>query len=424
MGLRNVVQCERRWDSAHVTRQGAFGGSTIAFWRVLFFLLFLFPTTVKAQFIGYTAPQTVTLTVFNSTACTGSSQVVTVPNLGQSAHYVMFQGSLISSLNIKLMGSNNASTFFDISEIATGGGNQSGLINGNGYYAVVQVSVTCNVGGSITAFYSGLSTTPGQLFGAQLTSQLVKAIAFGQAANTSFNTAVIRSPFGNSLGALFFKYAAAGPSGSSITVSCSADENATFSITLQSFSISTVNTQQIFQVSSSSCPFYVVTYNSGGASATNFTAFYSFLEPGQSSGAGASTIASQSANGAILSVSPGNWSVTNNPAAGSQATASRAAGATGVRHVANCITFSSASTTAPALTALTVNLRDGASGLGTILWTQQIAISATTGQNTPPNQVCGLNIIGSPATNMTLEWSAALANLSEAVSLSGYDVGP
>lgn len=136
----------------------------------------------------------------------------------------------------------------------------------------------------------------------------------------------------------------------------------------------------------------------------------------------AASLTSATANGATLTEKSMRWPVVSNPAAGSQATASKAAGGAGVRHVADCVSFASSSVVAPALTALTVNLRDGATGAGTIIWTQTIAIGAATGQNTPPFSVCGLALIGTANTAMTLEFSAALASLSESVSISGYDV--
>jgi hypothetical protein len=116
------------------------------------------------------------------------------------------------------------------------------------------------------------------------------------------------------------------------------------------------------------------------------------------------------------------WSVVSQPAAGSQATASRAAGGPATRHVADCVEFTAGATTAPAATTqLTVNLRDGASGAGTIIWTYVFIQSAQTGQSVVQS-LCGLALIGSAATAMTLEWNVALANLFEAVSLTGFDV--
>ncbi len=86
-----------------------------------------------------------------------------------------------------------------------------------------------------------------------------------------------------------------------------------------------------------------------------------------------------------LTIPPSSFSIISNPAAGSQATISQAAGGVGVRNVATQVCFAAGSIAAVgAVTALTVNLRDGATGAGTIKWTQQIVISTTPGQNAGP----------------------------------------
>jgi hypothetical protein len=90
--------------------------------------------------------------------------------------------------------------------------------------------------------------------------------------------------------------------------------------------------------------------------------------------------------------------------------------------VADCISFSAGSTTAPALTALTVNLRDGATGAGTIIWTHEVIVANATGQNVPPFSTCGLMLPGTTNTAMTLEFSALLTNLIQAVSISGLNI--
>jgi len=135
----------------------------------------------------------------------------------------------------------------------------------------------------------------------------------------------------------------------------------------------------------------------------------------------ATTLTARNSIGAATTEKGSRWMVISNPAAGSQATASIAAEAS-VRHVVDCIAFSAAATTAPALTALTVNVRDGATGAGTIIWTYQVAIAAATGQSVAPHSICGLNLTGTTNTAMTLEFSAALANLIESVSISGFNV--
>lgn len=122
--------------------------------------------------------------------------------------------------------------------------------------------------------------------------------------------------------------------------------------------------------------------------------------------------------------SPGagaNWNIASAPAVSNQATASKAA-VSGWRHVGQCVVFSGGSTTAPALTQLSINLRDGATGAGNILMSWTVVVTASTGQNVPPFSVCGLNVVGSNNTAMTLEYSGLLTNLFENVALTGYDI--
>lgn len=118
----------------------------------------------------------------------------------------------------------------------------------------------------------------------------------------------------------------------------------------------------------------------------------------------------------------GGWVATSAPAAGVQASASIAAGAAGVRHVATGVSIVvSGGPAAPAAQTLTFNLRDGATGAGTIKATWTVGVEATAGKtvvvNVPP-----FSIPGTPATAMTLEGSAAPgANTLESVVLTGYD---
>lgn len=115
----------------------------------------------------------------------------------------------------------------------------------------------------------------------------------------------------------------------------------------------------------------------------------------------------------------GNWSVQHDPAAATQATITRAAGAAGVIHVCTSISASfSAGATAGAATK--VYLRDGLTGAGAILWSGSLA--APIG-DTRVLVMPGLSIVGSAATAMTLEFAAAGALTTfQNVSLTGYDV--
>lgn len=134
-----------------------------------------------------------------------------------------------------------------------------------------------------------------------------------------------------------------------------------------------------------------------------------------------STLTARSAVGVQMTEKGGRWAVFHNPAASSQATISIAAEAA-VRHVADCVSFSAVATTAPALTALTVQLRDGGTGAGTVLQQWQVLAPAATGQAVLPFGLCGLNLVGTTNTAMTLEFSALLTNLIESVNLTGYNV--
>ena len=129
----------------------------------------------------------------------------------------------------------------------------------------------------------------------------------------------------------------------------------------------------------------------------------------------------QNGLGAALQTGPGLWSAVHTPAAGTKASASRAAGAAGVRHICRGFIITFGAIAAPVATLLQWNLRDGASGLGTILASGQVAVPAlaTFSDNIP---IGPIDIPGSLATAMTLEFSAALANLAQGVTLFGYDV--
>lgn len=126
---------------------------------------------------------------------------------------------------------------------------------------------------------------------------------------------------------------------------------------------------------------------------------------------------------ALMAVRPGDWTVTHLPAANAQATATKAAGGGTVRHVATSITASFvANTTAPAASIVTVALRDGTTGAGTVLWQSRMVVQAVAG-DWHTIALSDLNIVGSANTAMTLEFDAAGgANTVESVTLTGYSV--
>lgn len=139
--------------------------------------------------------------------------------------------------------------------------------------------------------------------------------------------------------------------------------------------------------------------------------------------ASGTNLAAQTGINAMMTALPGQWSVTNAPAINTQATASKSAGAAGVRHVCTGLTCTLAQdATGSVQLGILFNLRDGATGAGTILASFTLSCAATAGQCTVLS-ISGLNIPGSAATAMTLENAGTPATHTAAsVALFGYDV--
>lgn len=117
------------------------------------------------------------------------------------------------------------------------------------------------------------------------------------------------------------------------------------------------------------------------------------------------------------------WSVVSAPAATSKATASIAA-EVNVRHVVDCVSFSATASAAILTNSLTIAVRDGATGAGTVIWEWVVnpVNSGTGAQSVQPHSVCGLMLTGTTNTAMTVEFSSGITNVSEAISFSGFNV--
>ena len=116
-----------------------------------------------------------------------------------------------------------------------------------------------------------------------------------------------------------------------------------------------------------------------------------------------------------------SWAVAHAPAVSTQATASKAAGGATVKHVCTALSFGFSARTAVGATDITVNLRDGATGAGTVLQSWTFALLAATVLPVSVS-LADLKIPGSANTAMTLEFGALLTNLLEYVNISGYDL--
>lgn len=121
--------------------------------------------------------------------------------------------------------------------------------------------------------------------------------------------------------------------------------------------------------------------------------------------------------GVTYSASISTWSVTDTDIGATQSIASKAAGGGTVRHVATSVTLCRGDTVA-AVPAL-INLRDGATGAGTIIRSWVIGVSTINESRCV--DLAGLNMTGTANTAMTLEFAAAgSATSTSTVTLTGY----
>lgn len=122
--------------------------------------------------------------------------------------------------------------------------------------------------------------------------------------------------------------------------------------------------------------------------------------------------------GVAYSTPLSTWSATNTiNAAVTAASASKAAGGGAVRHVATGVTLCYSDSAIGAVAQ--VNLRDGATGAGTIIRSWLVALPVAGGSQC--ENLSGLNMTGSANTAMTLEFGAATAaTSSKTVTLTGY----
>ncbi len=132
--------------------------------------------------------------------------------------------------------------------------------------------------------------------------------------------------------------------------------------------------------------------------------------------ASTTNLAQQDGRGAIMSAGPGEWAIEDRPAAATVATVTRVSSGVGYRQVCRSITVSLVAVGAQGI--IDFVLRDGAAGVGPVLWSARFSLPAGTSDRLV---VSGLNIVGSEATNMTLECTAAPAATNFAgVALTGY----
>lgn len=235
--------------------------------------ILLAASSARAQFIGFTSPQTEQQTLAAAVNC-GGTQHYAVINLGQTQHFVT--ATLLGSnvqFNMTITGTDTLSNLTVLSDTAVAAGASTVALQASGYYPIVTVNVTCT-GGSYSVTYEGASATNPIPDGDFQRTHYAKSLWVGVSAGSN-QTQQFSPPDLNSSGVLTFQYTV-GVSGSTLAVQCTSLVQV-----IQTFTFSLANTaaQQTFVVPPSACASETVTYTSGGAGG-NFNLSQSFNQKG------------------------------------------------------------------------------------------------------------------------------------------------
>ena len=250
-----------------------------------------FPASLRAQFIGYTTPQSVQLKILNAVTVPTTANI---PNIGQSVHSLTYTAASCTGVDIRLEASNDGVNFFAISADATdtapnpiGGVTGTGGVTAVGYYPVVRVNLLIVTGGgcAVTAFYAGTSTiqpTPTQIN--QQAAGYRFPVTFNTVTSNAFTTIALPTPYGSSQGSVWIQCSAACASGGALTVFVSpADSPSIGSIQVFAHAIGTVATLQRFDIPAYSANRVFVSLTPTAASANTWTVLYNFSGQPQAS---------------------------------------------------------------------------------------------------------------------------------------------
>lgn len=266
-----------------------------------------FPDSLRAQFIGYTAPQTFNQQIFSGqTTATRSPIPPTTPpltvctptngnpcgvrNLGQTYHYLTYTTSSAACVvDFAIQASYDGTNYFNISSDASanniliGSGNASGGVTAYGWFPVIAISLgnISNCAGGVSAFYSGTSSSANAAFGVFAQSLGVRQVVLQ---NISLNgvtaVATLPTPFSSTGGKLYLI----------CTVTCGAGSDQ-FSVldspsppatqrTIATFTAANNTTLQVFTVPAVTAPYVQLVFTSGNFTTTNASMYYEFDSPG------------------------------------------------------------------------------------------------------------------------------------------------
>ena len=204
-----------------------------------------------AQFLGYESPQgvqgvvmnrvtsaTVTPTGSGAANCpvsTGNS--CSLPQLGQNVHYLTYTTTSSGSmtLDIRLEGSIDGTTFFPVSADATTPG--GGALCAIGYYPVLRANLVSlsGVSATVTANYAGTSGTSGCPLGTFNPAQDRSRAAFVNFSGTS-SAPNVTTPFANAYGEVVARCTSISGGSSTLTIDTVDQVNATQAVGLLTIS--------------------------------------------------------------------------------------------------------------------------------------------------------------------------------------------
>lgn len=239
------------------------------------------PRRAQAQFIGYTAPQTIRKTVLTAAS---SPTTINIDDVGQNMHFLAYTKSgTISLLDLRIEGSNDGVTFFPISDDAIDISSSAGTLYALGWYTVVRVNlVAITGGGTISATYSGTSSSSSPPVGTYTTGMQIRKVVFSRASQGASLTALVVTPSGSTSGFLLVESTQGTnfPAGSTISITQQV-ANFAFGFPLGSTSL-TGRSFLFVPVTGVPASAATVSYTSGGASANDFSAWYIFSPPSAS----------------------------------------------------------------------------------------------------------------------------------------------
>lgn len=244
----------------------------------------------NAQTPTTTTPQSVT----QANVINGATAAVTtgcLNNLGQNTHFVFYSAGGATGnptgVQIRIEGSYNSDaatcstgTWFAISDDGTDPGqNASNLIFGIGPYPFLRINLvkcsSCDANDTISANYTGTSSSPGNPFGAYGAGQQIRKVVFSSVTTGTNTSSTIITPYGSTAGLLVVNGSAAF-TGGTIQSRCK-DSTAVVSPLIQT--VPAVTGFSI-PIPAAGCNLVDVRCTACANSGGTFTAFYFFYPPG------------------------------------------------------------------------------------------------------------------------------------------------